>query len=160
MILKPKKIRFVTVSIVSPSICHEVMGLDAMIFIFWMLNFKPAFSLYSFSFMKRPFSSSSLSAIGWCHLHIWGYWYFSLQPWFLLVLHPAWYFSCTLHRSWISRVTIYSLDVLLSQFGASLLFMSSSNCCFLPAYRFLKRQVRWSGSPISLRVFYSLLWST
>ena len=32
-----------TVSIVSPSICHEVMGLDAMIFVFWMLSFKSAF---------------------------------------------------------------------------------------------------------------------
>ena len=50
-------------------------------------------------------------------------------------------------------MTIYSLDVLLSQFGASLLFMSSSNCCFLPAYRFLKRQVRWSGIPLSWRIF-------
>ena len=29
-----------------------------------------------------------------------------------------------------------------------------------PAYRFLKRQVRWSGIPISLRTFHSLLWST
>ena len=28
------------------------------------------------------------------------------------------------------------------------------------AYRFFRRQVRWSGSPISLRIFYSLLWST
>ena len=34
MILEPKKIKSVTVSIVSPSICHEVMGPDAMIFIF------------------------------------------------------------------------------------------------------------------------------
>ena len=32
--LEPKKIKYVTVSIVSPSICHEVMGLDAMIFVF------------------------------------------------------------------------------------------------------------------------------
>ena len=31
MILEPKKIKSVTVSIVSPSICHELMGLDAMI---------------------------------------------------------------------------------------------------------------------------------
>ena len=31
VILVPKKIKSVTVSIVSPSICHEVMGLDAMI---------------------------------------------------------------------------------------------------------------------------------
>ena len=34
VILEPKKIKSVTVSIISPSICHEVMGLDAMIFIF------------------------------------------------------------------------------------------------------------------------------
>ena len=52
-----------TVSIVSPSTCHEMMGLDAMIFIFGMLSFKPAFSLSSFTFIKRLFSSSLLSAI-------------------------------------------------------------------------------------------------
>ena len=34
-----------------------------MVFIFWMLSFKPAFSLSSFTFIKRLFSSSSLSAI-------------------------------------------------------------------------------------------------
>ena len=34
VILEPKKIKTVTVSVVSPSICHEVMGPDAMIFIF------------------------------------------------------------------------------------------------------------------------------
>ena len=42
VILELKKIKSVTVSIVSPSICHEVMGQDAMIFVFWMLTFKPA----------------------------------------------------------------------------------------------------------------------
>ena len=52
----------VSVSIVSPSIYHEVMGLDAMISVFWMLSFKPNFSLSSFTFIKRIFSSS-LSAI-------------------------------------------------------------------------------------------------
>jgi len=40
VILKPKKIKSLIVSIVSPSICHEVMGPDAMIFVFWMLRFK------------------------------------------------------------------------------------------------------------------------
>ena len=34
------------------------MGLDAMIFIFWMLSFRPTFSLSSFTFIKRLFSSS------------------------------------------------------------------------------------------------------
>ena len=43
VILEPKKIKSVTVSTVSPSICHEVMGPDAMIFVFWMLSFKPHF---------------------------------------------------------------------------------------------------------------------
>ena len=63
LILKPKKIKSVTVSIVSPSICREVMGSDAMILVFWMLSFKPAFSLCFCTFIKRLFSSSSLSAI-------------------------------------------------------------------------------------------------
>ena len=31
--------------------------------------------------------------------------------------------------------------------------MSSSNCYFLPAYRYLRRQVRWPAIPISLRIF-------
>ena len=34
VILEPKKIKSITVSIVSPSICHEAMGLYAMIFVF------------------------------------------------------------------------------------------------------------------------------
>ena len=63
VILEPKKIKSATVSTVSPSICHEVMGPDAMILVFWMLSFKPTFSLSSFTFIKRIFSSSSLSAI-------------------------------------------------------------------------------------------------
>ena len=40
-----QKIKPDTVSTVSPSICHEVMGPDAMIFVFWILSFKPIFSL-------------------------------------------------------------------------------------------------------------------
>ena len=47
MILESKKIKSVTVSTVSPSICHEVMGPDAMILVFWMLSFKQTFSLSS-----------------------------------------------------------------------------------------------------------------
>ena len=52
-----------TVSTVFPPTCHEVMGLDVMISVFWMLSFKPTFSLSSFTFIKRLFSSSLLSAI-------------------------------------------------------------------------------------------------
>ena len=57
-----QKIKSATVSTVSPSICHEVMGSDAMILVFWMMSFKPTFSLSSFTFINRLFSSS-LSAI-------------------------------------------------------------------------------------------------
>ena len=38
-------------------------GTSAMTLVFWMLSFKPTFSLSSFTFIKRLFSSSSLSAI-------------------------------------------------------------------------------------------------
>ena len=56
VILEPKKIKFSTTSTFFPSICHEVMGLDAMIFAFGMLSFKPAFSHSSFFFIKyEPF---------------------------------------------------------------------------------------------------------
>ena len=47
VILEPRKIKSATVSTVSPSICHEVMGPDAMIFVFWMLSFKPYISINS-----------------------------------------------------------------------------------------------------------------
>ena len=82
VILEPKKIKSITVSIVSPSICHEVTGQDATIFVFWMLSFKPAFySLLSLS--PRGFSVPlPFLPWGWCNLHIRGYWYFPWQSWF------------------------------------------------------------------------------
>ena len=63
VILEPKKIKSATVSTVSSSISYEVMEPDAMIFVFWMLSFKPTFSLSSFTFIKRLFSSPSF----FCH---------------------------------------------------------------------------------------------
>ena len=56
VILEPPKIKSATVSTVSPSICHQVMGPDAMILVFWMLSFKPTFSLSSFTFINRLFN--------------------------------------------------------------------------------------------------------
>ena len=100
MIWEPTKIKSLTVSIVPPSICHDVMGLDAMILVFWVLSFKPVFSLSSFTLIKRLFSSSLLSAIRMMSSAYWGYWHFSWQSWFHLVLHPAQHFTwCTLHLS-------------------------------------------------------------
>ena len=61
MILEPKKTKSTTASTVSPPVCHEVMGPDAMILVFWMLSFKPTFSFSSFTFKRL--SSSLLSAV-------------------------------------------------------------------------------------------------
>ena len=83
------------------SICHEIIGLDAMILVFWMWSFKPTFSLSSFTFIKRLFSSSLLSAIrvvssAYLRLLI-------FLPAILIpdeVLHPPRNFAwCTLHIS-------------------------------------------------------------
>ena len=56
VILEPLKIKALIVSIAFPSICHEVMGLDAIILFFWILSFKPTFSLSSFTFIQRLFN--------------------------------------------------------------------------------------------------------
>ena len=89
VILEPRKRKSITDSTFSPSICHEVMGSDAMIFVFWILSFKPAFSLSSFTFIKRLFSSYLLSAIrviSNAHLRCK---YFSWQFWFQFVIPSA-----------------------------------------------------------------------
>ena len=53
VILEPPKIKSASVSTVSPSICHEVVGPEAMILVFQMLSFKPTFSLSSFNFHQE-----------------------------------------------------------------------------------------------------------
>ena len=75
VILKLKKIKSVIASTFSPSICHDVMGLDTMIWIFWMMSFMAAFSLFSFTLIKRLFSSFYFLPLKWYHLHIWSCWY-------------------------------------------------------------------------------------
>jgi len=50
------------VSIASPSICHEVMGPEAMIFAFWMLSFKPTFFTLLFNFHQE-----ALQFFTFCH---------------------------------------------------------------------------------------------
>ena len=123
--LQSRKTKSVTVSIISPSVCHEMIRLEAMILVFWTLNFKPSFSFSSFTLIKRIFSFSSLSAI-----KVVSPAYLRLFPLVILVpacdsSHLAFHMMYSAYK--LNRVTIYSLDVLLSQFWS----MSSSNCCFL-----------------------------
>ena len=100
VVLGPKKIKSVTVSTFSPSICHEVMGPDAMIlkvFECWVLS-------QHFQSSISPTSRGSLVPLyflsEWYHLHIWGCWYLSWQSWLQLMIHSALHFTwCTLHKS-------------------------------------------------------------
>ena len=162
VILKPPKIRSATVSTVSPSICHEMKGPDAMILVFLMLSFKPIFSLSSFTFIKRLFSFSSLSAI-----RVVSSAYVKLLIFLPAILIPA----CA--SSSPAFLMMYSAYKLIKQGDNTqpwhtpfpIWNLSVAPCPVLtvaswPAYRFLKRQVRWSGIPISFRIFHSLLWST
>ena len=87
VILEPSKIKSLTVSIISPSIYHEVMGPGAMILVLWILSFKTTFSHYSLTFItfiKRLFSSL-LSAI-----RVASSAYLRLLIFLLAVLIPTW----------------------------------------------------------------------
>ena len=130
-------------SIVSSYICHEVMGTDAMIIVFWMLSFKPTFSLSSFTFIKKLFSYS-LSAIR----VMWSA-YLKLLIFLPAILIPAcassspaflmMYSAYTLNKqgdniqSWHTPFPIWNQSVV----PCPVLTVASR-----PAYRFLKRQVR------------------
>ena len=82
------------------SICHKMMGLDAMILVFWMLSFKSAFSLSSFTLIKCLLSFSSLSSIRMVSHPYLRLLLFLLKSWCQLVIHPTWHFAwCTLFSS-------------------------------------------------------------
>ena len=161
VILEPKKIQSVTVSIVFPSICHEVMGPDAMILVFWMLRFKPTFSLSSFTFIKSLFSSSLLSAI-----RVVSPAYLRLLIFLPAILIPACASSSPAFRMMYSAYKLNEQGDNIQPWCTAFLILNQSvvPCPIItvaswPAYRFLIRQVRWSGILISLRIS-SLLWST
>ena len=154
VILEPPKIKSDTVS---TSICHEVMGPDAIILVFWMLSLKPTFSLSSFTFIKRLFGSSSLSV-----LRVVSSAYLRLLIFLLAILSPAcasfspvflmMYPACKLNKQgnniqpWRTPFPIWNQSVV----PCPVLTVAS-----WPAHTFLKRQVRWSGIPISFRIFQS-----
>ena len=137
-------------------------GTDAMILGFWMLGFKPTFSLSSFTFIKRLFSFSLLST-----KRVVSSAYLRLLIFLLAILIPACAsFSLAFHmiyseyklnkqgdniQPWSTPFPIWSQSIV----PCPVLTVAS-----WPAYKFLKRQIRWSGIPISLRISHSLLWST
>ena len=152
LILEPKKMKSDSVSMI---------GLDAMIFVFWMLNFKPAFSLSSLKFIKRLLGSSSLSAI-----KVVSPAYLRLLIFLLAILIPVCQSSspalCMMYSAY--KLNKQGDDMqpwctpfqILNQFIAPCWVLTVASC---PAYRFLMGQVIWSGILISLRILHSLLWS-
>ena len=162
VILEPPKIKSDTVSTVSPSIYHEVMWPGAIIFIFWMLIFKPTFSLSSFTFIKRFFSYSLLSSI-----RVVSSVYLRLLIFLPEILNPVWASSSP---AFLKLYSAYKLNKQSDNIQPwctpfPIWNQSVAPCLVLtvpswPAYRFLRRQVRWSGILIFWRIFHSLLWST
>ena len=170
------KIKSVTASTFSHSVCHEVKGPNVMILVFRMFSFKPAFSLSSFTFIKKLFSSSSPSSI-----RVVSSTYPRLLIFFLASLSPAqedwrtsaWVLSSHAETSSLAFHTIYSAyklnkkgdNIQACHTPFPVLNQSVFPCKVITvalwsAYRFLRRQVRWSVIPISLRMFHSLLSST
>ena len=127
----------------------------------WMFSFKPGFSLSSFIFIKMLFSSSSLSAI-----KVISSAYLRLLIFLLAIListcesfSPAFhmmYSAYKLNKRGDNRQPWHTPFPVWNKSIVSCPVLAAPSC---PAYRFLRRQVRWSNIPISLRIFHSLLWS-
>ena len=122
-----------------------LMGLDTMILVFWMLSFKLAFSLSSFTFIKRLLSSSSLPAI---KVVLSAYLRFvDISPGnldsSLWLVHPDWHFTwCTLHMLNKQGNNIqpwYTPFPILNQSVVPCPVLTNAPW---PTYRFLRRQVR------------------
>ena len=145
VILKPKKVKCVTASN-SPSVCHEVMKLDAMILVFWML----CFSQFFFTLLFYP----SLSVI-----RVVSSAYMRLLILLLAILIPVCdSSSLAFHMYPTYKLSKQSDNIQSSRTPFPILNQSVVSCAvltigFWAAYRFIRRQGRWSGIPISLRIF-------
>ena len=126
------------------------MGPDAMIFAFWMLNFKPDFSLSYFNFINRIFSSSLLSAV-WVVSSA----YLRLSIFLLAHFIPAFASSSPafhmIHYAYKLNKQGDNIQPWWTPFPN--VTMYSSNYCFLTCKRFLRRQIGWSGIPNTWRNF-------
>ena len=161
MTLEPKKIKPLTVY--TFSLLFAMKWWDWMTWsYFWRSSFKPAFSLSCFTLIKRLFSSSLLSAFGVASLSVYLKWL--IFP--LVLLTPAYESSSPAFQMMFSAYKLNKQGdntqpwcILFPVFKQSAVPCPVLTVASWPAYRFLRRQVRWSGIPISWRVFHSLLWS-
>ena len=137
--------------------CCEVLGLDAMILVFWMLSFKPVFSLYSFTFIKRVFSSCLLSAI-----RVVSSAYLRLLIFLQAISIPSCASSSLAFCMMYPEYKLNKQGDNIQPWHTPFLIWNQSvvPCPVLTAaswleYRFLWRQVRWFGILISWRIFHS-----
>ena len=119
VILEPPKRKSATVS---PSMCHEVMGSDALMFVSWMLSFKPSFSLSPSLSWRGFLVPLHFLPQGWCHLHL------RLLIFLLAILIPACASSSPVFLKMYSAyklniIIIFFLYLLLDLFA--LLFIGS-----------------------------------
>ena len=134
-----RKIQSVTVSIFPPSICHEGMELDDMILVFGMLSFKAAFSQSYFTFIKRLFSSSLLSASGVISCA-----YLRLLIFLSAILIPAWAsFNPAFYMMYSYKLNKQDDNIQFWQTPFPIWNQSVDSCPVLtvaswPAYSFLK----------------------
>ena len=159
VILEPKKIKFVTVSIVSPSICHEVLGPDVFIFVFGMLSFKPTFFTLLFHIHQEALNFSSVYAI-----RVVSSAYLKLLIFLPAILIPACASSNQAFHMMYSACKLIKQGDNMHPWHTPFLVWSQSvvPCPVLtpaswPLNRFLRRQVRRSGISISFRIFHRLL---
>ena len=118
---------------------------DVVILVFWMLSFKPIFSLSSFTFIKRLFSSSSLSAI-----RVVSSAYLRSLIFLLEILIPA---CASSSPAFLMMYSAYTLNKQGENtqlwrtpiWNQSVYSMSSSNCCFLTCIQISQEagQVVW-----------------
>ena len=131
------------------------MGTDAIILVFWMLSFKPTFSQSSFTFIKRLFSSPSLSArrvVSSAYLRLLIFLPATLIP-LCASSSPAFCMMYSAYRLNKQGDNIQPLRTPFPVWNQSVVPCPVLTVASCREYKFLKRQVRWSGIPISFRIF-------
>ena len=160
VILEPPKIKSLTVSMVS-HLFDIKWWVQMPWLVFWMLSFKPTYSLSSFTFIKRLFSSplSAIRVVPSAYLRL-----LIFLPAILILAYasssPAFLMMYSAYKLNKQGDNIQHWGTPFPSWNQSVVPCPILTVASWPAYRFLKRQVRWSGIPISWRIFHSLLWST
>ena len=139
----------------NPSICHEVMGPHAKILVFFHVEFKVSFSLSS---------RASLVLLHFLPFE----WYHSTYLRLLIFLppfltpacdssSPVFHMMCSVYKLTKQRDNTQHCHTLFPTVNQSVVPCLVLTTASWSAYRFLKRQVRWSGIPITYTIFHKFV---